>query len=104
MLNIFNSSREAQNMAMSDVKVQLCPRVRKQLGPPIFGLVGSLRQYPAYMLCFKGDGWMPLGTPLFLLHVVSGIHLVLQEKKYFFAEHQGQICENASATARGGGP
>jgi len=52
-----------------------------------------LEWYPDYVLCFEGDGWMPPGTPLFLLHVVSGIHLVLQEKKYFSLEIKARFAK-----------
>ncbi|KAM7188050.1 Heterokaryon incompatibility protein (HET) domain containing protein [Rhypophila sp. PSN 637] len=51
-----------------------------------FSSTGSnkhLEFYPDYALCLEGEGWMPESTPLFILHVSNGVHLVLQKKDYF---------------------
>lgn len=52
----------------------------------VFAGTGNNRHlefYPDFVLCLEGERWMPEGTPLFLFHVSSGIHLVLQTKAYF---------------------
>lgn len=39
--------------------------------------------YPDYAMCLEGPRWIPQGSRVLLLHVTSGVHLVLIEKDYF---------------------
>jgi hypothetical protein len=39
--------------------------------------------YPDYVFSLEGEKWLPEGTRVFLLHITSGAHLVLIEKRYF---------------------
>ncbi|KAI0379662.1 heterokaryon incompatibility protein-domain-containing protein [Hypomontagnella monticulosa] len=63
-----------------------------------------LEFYPDYILCLEGPGWIPEGMPLFLLHVTCGIHLVLQEEKYFKLGRAKRLQMALQSSSRWAGP
>jgi hypothetical protein len=50
-----------------------------------------LEFYPDYVLCFEGDRWIPNGTPVFILHITSGVYLVLQGREYFKSSQKSRV-------------
>jgi hypothetical protein len=42
-----------------------------------------LEIYADDVFCAKGDWWIPQRSPVYLLHIISDVYLVLKEKKFF---------------------
>lgn len=56
--------------------------------------------YPDYVLCLEGEKWLPPGAKVFLLHIRSGVHLVLKEKSYFDLPWKGRLAESSLLQSR----
>jgi hypothetical protein len=51
--------------------------------------------YPDYILCLEGEKWLSSGAKVFLLHIRSGVHLVLKEKSYFDLPWEERLAESS---------
>ncbi|ERF72151.1 hypothetical protein EPUS_02942 [Endocarpon pusillum Z07020] len=57
--------------------------------------------HPDYVFSLEGEKWLPAGARVFLLHITSGVHMVLIEKSYFELDWEERLTIAESGSNQG---